>query len=308
MPNIQIEDLMRRPRGLSYRWAPVLFQPVHYSPERLIIGIVVADSNEAHLLQANRLDKFECLFGSNAEDAILAARVALDSLSARLTENGPSLLQSFASAVSGVTIGDLREAEGDSWKSIAERWFSAISAMFEPNVYEFHDLALTNSLPAVAISGVYYPTPRERLPLLVMEYVLDEKPTLKPYFNQRLVAGHTRRRSAHEPSIDFAGSHTVANFGTLFANRVSSVDRIKRRMWDLKVQKESETSSILLRNHEMIVQYPEKSDPQVSEGQFRSIKEALTVLESEADINEIRLRALNSIKQIGDHLIKAEAA
>jgi hypothetical protein len=109
--------------------------------------------------------------------------------------------------------------------------------------------------------------------------------------------------------IDFAGSKLVANFGTLLANQHAvSVDRIKRRLWDLKVDRDNEKSGLAMRDHEMIVQHPSKTDPQFSERQFERISEALASLEKQADQEEIRLRPMNTIDQIGDHLLAKEAA
>ena len=79
-------------------------------------------------------------------------------------------------------------------------------------------------------------------------------------------------------------------------------------MWDLSVDKERESSSMMKRNHEMIVQAPAKNDPQISDTQYKNVIEAIRVLEAEADTNEIRLRPMTSVEQIGEHLLAAEAA
>jgi NAD-dependent DNA ligase len=58
----------------------------------------------------------------------------------------------------------------------------------------------------------------------------------------------------------------------------------------------------------MIVQYPRKDDPQVTDRQFDRISEALAALEEQADQEEIRFRPLNTVDEIGDHLLEKEAA
>jgi hypothetical protein len=71
--------------------------------------------------------------------------------------------------------------------------------------------------------------------------------------------------------IDFSGSFLVANFGTLLlTNRAQSVDKIKRRLWDLKVDRDKQQESMMIsRTHEMIVQHPAPDDPQITERQAR---------------------------------------
>jgi hypothetical protein len=86
------------------------------------------------------------------------------------------------------------------------------------------------------------------------------------------------------------------------------VDRIKRRLWDLKVDRDNAKGVFAKRDHEMIVQHPSKNDPQVTEKQLDRISEVLQSLEQQADQEEIRFRPLNGIDQIGEHLLQKEAA
>jgi hypothetical protein len=152
--------------------------------------------------------------------------------------------------------------------------------------------------------------PRDRLPALVLDYVASKRPELNKFFSAEIREQHVRRgANASAVYIDFAGSKLVANFGTLSANQhATSVDRIKRRLWDLKVDRDNERGGLAKRDHEMIVQHPSKNDPQFTEKQFDRITEALQSLEQQADQEEIRFRPLNTIDQIGEHLLQKEAA
>jgi hypothetical protein len=153
--------------------------------------------------------------------------------------------------------------------------------------------------------------PGDRLPALVLDYVAERRDGLTNYFSSDIREGRRRRivGRSHEVIIDFSGSRLVANFGTLRAGAlVRSVDLIKRRLWDLKVERDGEQSPMLIRQHEMIVQAPPDNDPQVSSKQRENIKEALGALEAQADQEELRLRALATVDAIGDHVMEAEAA
>ena len=293
-----------------FKWRPVLFHPVQHSPERFVIGLIVISGDRCHLLSANQFSKFECFFGSIAVDAIFAAKVALDAIESRLRESGPHMLQSFQSPVSGVDLGEEREAEGESWNAVASRWFSAISPMFsQRSVYSQQSVANYSMATPMAAFDEFrvQSSGRDRLPTLVMDYILGQRPSFSNYFDRRLKTGN-RRGPSYETTIGFSGSKLVANFGTLFANKRNAVDRIKRRMWDLNVERGKEAGELSFRAHEMIVQYPERVDPQVTERQFENINEALEALEREADTQEIRMRAMHTIDQIGKHILDLEVA
>jgi hypothetical protein len=122
--------------------------------------------------------------------------------------------------------------------------------------------------------------------------------------------GRRRRQigRSHEVLIDFAGSKLVANFGTLNATGLSkAVTMIKRRMWDLKVERDREPP-VNKRQHEMILHRPRSDDPQVSPRQLANINEELEGLIEQADQEELRLRPMYTVDAIGDHVLNAEAA
>ncbi|ODP36560.1 hypothetical protein BFL28_19855 [Sphingomonas turrisvirgatae] len=110
-------------------------------------------------------------------------------------------------------------------------------------------------------------------------------------------------------SIDFTGSKLVANFGTLQVGQITrSVDLIKRRLWDLKVDRDAEATNIFRRSHEMLVQVPAANDPQVTDRQYENLQIALQALEEQADQEELRLAAFNSVAAIGERLLAFEQA
>jgi hypothetical protein len=87
-----------------------------------------------------------------------------------------------------------------------------------------------------------------------------------------------------------------------------SLNLIKRRLWDLKVERDREPIVDFRRNHEMILQRPPKDDPQVSERQQVNITEAIEKLENLAYQEELRLRPMGSVQEIGQHLLASEVA
>lgn len=287
------------------KWAPLLLRPILGSPEQLVIGVAAVNETGFHLERANCFTRLTCLFSVEANSAILAAQAALDALDADLSSRSQAAVIEYRPIFSGVVMGQVGEAEGQSLRSIASIWMASLSSLYTAS----SQLALVSE-DFVPVDSPELVRPRDRLPALVLDYVTSKRPGLDKFFSDEIREQHVRRRvNASAVYIDFAGSKIVANFGTLSAtHHVASVDRIKRRLWDLKVDRDNEKSGLARRDHEMIVQHPSKADPQFSERQIDRMEQALAALEQQADQEEIRFRPMNTIDQIGDHLLAKEAA
>lgn len=288
------------------KWAPIMLRPILGSPEQLVIGVAAINSSDFHLERANCLEKLQCLFSDAAGTAIIAAETALDALSISLATDGYEAISDYEPLFSGVVIGELREAEGKSLAQIASTWMATLSSVYKPQSQELTKLVqIQESVPTETDRAT------DRLPGLVLEYVSQRRPGLGKFFDAEIQEQSKRRRrtNVHGVIIDFAGSRVVANFGTLsVSGYANSVDRIKRRLWDLKIDRDTEKGTLANRSHEMIIQHPLKDDPQVTEKQYNRIEEALQALEEQADQEEIRLRPLNTVPQIGEHILHLEAA
>lgn len=284
-------------------WMPLFVSPIRGSSERLVAGVIVASDRDFHIEMANELGRLRCFYGDGAEAIILAMHVVREQLEHDLAEKGVNGLRSGID-IGGFEIGAKRSVEGLSLLQIGQSWMSALSSLYSKS--EFYDESSEGLPPA---ENTQFQKVTDRLPLLVMEYVSVQRTGLVNYFNRDVVLQKRQKTSqAYEISIDFAGSKLVANFGTLRAgNIVGSINRIKRRLWDLKVDRDKETDTAFRRSHELIVQRPPANDPQITERQHKDLTEALTGLESQADQEELRLLPMSSVKEIGDHLIKMEA-
>jgi hypothetical protein len=140
-----------------------------------------------------------------------------------------------------------------------------------------------------------------------MDYVSRQRPEFSRFFRQDLI-GAQRRRKNHEVTVDFSGPCLVANFGLLQPKSIArSVDHVKRRLWDLKVDREMEAGSLLVRSHEMIVQMPAEDDPMFTARQHARLKDAHEALEEQADQQQMRLRPLPSVERIAQRVIEAES-
>jgi hypothetical protein len=259
-----------------------------------------------HLEAANALRRLECLYGKSAQTAVFAAQVAFDELRSDVSARGLAALKDPKPIMSGISIGEISEGEASSVQQVASSWMSALSSLYSPQ-----EVAVLEAQVPVAMAEEeeYDRRVADRLPILVMDYVIGQRPGLEDFFSSEVRAhkDKRRRRNSHEVFIDFSGSHIVANFGTLLVNnRAQSVDKIKRRLWDLKVDRDRQKDTLMSRMHEMIVHHPAYDDPQITDRQIGNIMGALESLEKQADQEELRLRSLTSVSQIGDHVLRSE--
>jgi len=280
----------------------VLFRPILGSPEQYVIGIAVASASGFHLERANQLARLRCVFADQSTGAISAVEAALSALERDLLEKSTAALTDFRPLFSGVTLGDVREAEGLSLQQIGASWMATMSSLYDRN------LAL-NQVEPVALDPDATSNRRtpDRLPALVLYYVRGKRPSLDRFFSEEVRESRPQRRN-HDIKIDFAGSRIVANFGTLAATKhTASVSWIKNRLWDLTVDRDREREGFAVREHEMIVQHPKRNDPQLTASQAERIDEALHALEEQARGKELCLRPLHSVEEIGEHILKMEA-
>ncbi len=285
--------------------APVLFRPIVGSEEQMIVGTIVLSEGSAYLARANRLDRLECLYGAQSVGPIMAIKLSLDELEEDLAVDPASIFSDYTPLMSGLSIGAVQIAEGHTLETIATTWLGAMSSLFDEEggagaVYTaFEDADAPRGERAT-----------ERLGELLLHYVEERRPALAGAFSNEIRSQVRRRRgNAHGVFLDFAGSRIVANFGLLTpTGYAGAIDRIKRRMWDLKVSRDNERDSFVRRDHEMIVQHPSANDPTLSQKQLDRIFESVEDLEKQADQEDIRFRPLTSVEQIGDHLLYREAA
>lgn len=288
------------------KWCPVLLEPISGSYERLVIGCAVANKSDFHLEMANALGRLGCLYAARAEGVLFAAKLAEKALKHDLAERGIDALLKPKGLLSGVALGEVREAEGKSLPEIAKDWMSVLSSLYDPLIA--HGYTEMPTLP-VAVPQQAGKT-NDRLPQLVLKHVSSRNLEIAQYFSYRITAGRQRRgrSAAHEVDIDYKGRRLVANFATLTAGRLApAVGNIKQRLWDLKIDRERDESHPV-RSHELMIQVPRPDDPQVTERQYANLETEYSGLVQQADELKLILRQFNTAEQIGNHIMQKEAA
>jgi hypothetical protein len=306
MLSIKEDDFPSPDRLVKAVWVPILLRPILGSPEQFVVGVVAVNETGFYVARANQLNRLFCVFAEEAHSAILAAEASLDALSTDLATRSLEAVRDFRPMFSGVSCGEVTEAQGESLEKIASSWMSSLSSLYSTQ----EPVALMLSDNVLSAEDPYRERQRDRLPGLIYDYINSRRPGLASFFSEEIRDRTMRRRSnASAVLIDYAGSKVVANFGTLLiSNHPMSVDRIKRRLWDLKVSRDAEREPFVKRDHEMLVQHPTSSDPQFSPRQLERISDALRTLEEQADQELIRFRPMHTVQEIGEHLLEREAA
>lgn len=300
---LAIQDFPSVDGTTSCLWAPVLLSPILDSPERLVIGVVAANKADFHLERANALSRLRCLFGKAAETAVFAAEVALEELVELLSSRGLDALQEQALVFSGVALGSIREGEGNSLRDVARTWMGALSSLYE---VENAPVAAVVGDDEVEQSGA---RGADRLPILVLEDVVARNPAYVHFFSEEIQARRQRRSKVADIGIDFSSPDLVANFATLGPSaQAKSVDRIKRKLFDLIVRRDAEQSTFLPRAHEMIVYSPGVTDPLISEKQREVLDEVHDELGEQSKREEIGFLPVTGVPQITQRIFQEPLA
>lgn len=108
------------------QWAAVYMEPIVQSGERLTIGVVAFDGQEAAGQLAMSRKALECLYGETASGLESMMTLALDR-ALRFAKGG--FRGEFSSGMHGVTLGKKRVAIGDDLQDVIEQGISLTSSL-----------------------------------------------------------------------------------------------------------------------------------------------------------------------------------
>lgn len=296
-------DFPRSDHFTQADWAPIYYQPIRGSGERLVVGVLAVSEEAAHLEFVNAFERLECLYGQDFNAIKYALELARTHFQSELDRNFQRVLSSDT-PLTGVSIGDVRRGEGRTIADIAINWLSQTSSLYKK---DFLAVMTDRYVEApVAHASHREPSSHRDLGHLVYELVTRERQGLETCFAKGLRG--TPKKKSHDVRIDFAGSRMVANFGLLKPKFTGhSSNAIKRKLWDLAIERDQEKRTFSRRVHELLVQVPTKDDPELDESGRDRVNEALEALEKQADIEELRLRPMPSAEVMANHVLSLEA-
>lgn len=287
-------------------WAPLYFEPIPGSGERLTIAIAVVGQTGFEVVTANRLSALGCLFPNDVDRLEFFVRTAIEAITADVKLRGIEALTSPRIPMSGVYLGPPQESLGESLKDIAETWIKKSSSLATHGEEPSDEQNLSNEAPALPLRRL---RKMDKLPLVVYDGVIEKAPLLSAYFRED-IREHRVRRRGYPNSIDYCGRNIVANFCTLHAARISAVrvdHTLKPPLWDLRAYRDKHPI-YKEASFELHVQRPASYDTQFTENQHRKVAQVLANLQIEAKLAEITLRPYSTVDEIVGRIIEAEAA
>lgn len=229
----------------SYRasWAPVFFEPITGSGERITVAIVVSDAAGGEVKRTVREDVLKALYGSRRAHLSQMIDFVLDALRSQIGNANPTI------PLTGFSLGSWKEAS-----SRAERY-----GVLRQAVYRSCSMASLDELDAqedetTAQEGT------KQWQAQVRQSVIERRPELANSFNcdVQLIS------NGMPPRIGFLYESRGANFATLRPNGLSaSVGTVRGKLYELVMVKRegfvSRGAVILGAPREDDITYPEKA-------------------------------------------------
>jgi len=290
------------------KWAPLYFEPIPGSGERLTIAAIVVGNDGFEIVAANRLSALGCLYPEDVDRLNFFVRAAIDAVREDLSIRGIEVITKPQPPMTGIYFGKARECMGNTLLAIAKSWLSRSSSLMSLQE-EIEGRLLQEEIQPIHENFLKRREP-DKLPLIVYDRVFHLEPALSINFHPDIRAGRNRtaRRRGSTISIDYDGRNIVANFCTLKAANASQAPRIiKPQLWDLTIHRRTTRRSQGI-SHELLVQRPAPYDTQFTDKQHQSVATALVELELQAQKGGIILRPFTTPEEMVRRVIEAEAA
>jgi hypothetical protein len=278
------------PPTLKARWAPLFFEPIRGSGERLTVAIIIKSGTEAQIRSVLRSDAIRMLYGRHSAGIRGLVELTVDSLSVHLKKNKTPA--TWAAPVSGFFPGDFRNAVSSSIDGIVAQAIQRCASLSSLNMFDITQEAAKAENEQAAV----------RLVDRVKDVVSKRKLELVPYFNQagKLVDEGRPIR------FGFLGKGVVAHFQQLRPIRIfESQFNARARLWELSRAHhllESSSSACL------ILQLPRVHDINFSPEELRATESAFEELVEEAKSESLSISRIHDEQEGADEIIKLAAA
>lgn len=298
-PEIQFPPRLSTHKG---RWAPIYLEPVVGSGEQLCIGVVASDEKGSVVESVPGLERLSCIYGKSSEALCWSAKLAIAEVQSAVASGGLGQLGGLSHRIDGLRFGEIRVGAAQGLSELARNALRQVSSL----------AAADWSMEEPSVPVEQMAPGNIRLVSQVRLVVLRERPEWRDRFGTVFQRGQPSR----PVRFGFVGRRFVANFASLTAEHLGSltnqVDKAKARLWDLHQLQEGVLSDSLLqtdgtRTFELLVHRPRRNGNWPAQSK-RTIDEAETELEAEADKFQIMYRPLPTPAAIGRFLLDREAA
>ena len=282
---------------LEATWAPIYLEPIMHSGEKITIAVAgTACDGEWLVMPTISEAQLKCIYGQQGTSLFRIVELCMEDLSDYL--RNAEMLKEWDSPLSGVTLGNTRQALGDDLSSIIQLGMRQ-TASFSGNLVAMEDALKQDGVSAFGGRA-------DNWTKSIQEKVIERAPNLTPFFNRRLQLV----QNARSTRFDYVGKKYVANFGKLIptSERLSSLQTAaKAKLWDLEQLRDTP----ILGEHscfELILWRPSFEDQAYSEKQFRDLRDAMLELSEEAKKRALATVPVHSASEASDHIFLREAA
>ncbi len=231
--------------GYDGEWAPIFFEPILASGERITIAIaVLGEGREFKVFDTLSNEVIDALYGSKSEQVINIVRWCRSSLEQHISVNR-SLL-GWKSPINGVFMGRVTQAcDSDIYKIARQaiQFSSSLSSLSMAAERDYEDFKESNKQS-------------ERWQESIIREVLTINPNYKKCFKVKVELGNSNVKT----QFGFLTASTAINFAIVSPVRsAASLNNIKARILDLDYLKNSD---LLFSpdNFALIIGVPKKDD------------------------------------------------
>lgn len=277
----------------SATWAPILWEPIMLSGEKLT-AIIAAIGNDGEILVEPilRQDILKILYPNKHSDAISLINWVCDTCKNHLSKGGN--FSDWASPFSGFSVGETHLISSQNIQSVIRQAIPLCSSLSDLGTVAHSETTKTTEMS------------NDRWRNSIREEVIRRLPRLDQSFNRqfKIVAG------ARQTTIDFVGQKTASNFSRLISNQLSRCVRdSKAQILDLAALRDDISLFTGDERYQLMVWRPDEAQKDtLSEQQKRLIEEAFLELEGEGDRFELKVVShFNSISA-AESICKLEIA
>lgn len=269
----------------SYRasWAPVFFEPITGSGERITVAVVVSDAAGGEVKRTVRDDVLKALYGSKQAHLSQMIDFVLAALLSQIGHRNPTI------PLTGFSLGSWQEAS-----SRAGRY-----GVLRQAVYRSSSMASLDDLDAQEDETAAQEGARQ-WQVQIRQSVIERRPELANSFNRevQLIS------NGMPPRIGFLFESRGANFATLRPTGLStSVGTVRGKLYELVMVKRegfvSRGAMILGAPHEDDITYPEKA--------LHATMRAIAELRHEAAKDDLELIPARSVSEAADQVLALAA-
>lgn len=259
---------MTAPEVQQNCFAPIFWEPVEATGERIAVGAAVLVNGAASAHRIIREDVLQCLYGKRASGTMNLIETALRMIGIVAQEG----MVGLRSPIGGFHVGDPVYAEPQSVGEalrVCALMYSSLA-----NISAFDELDAEDTPAPEEVSRRFFTEVRAA--------VIDRRPDLATYFGRRAPLSE----GGNPVVFGFCSPRALLHFSVLHPVRQSAGVRDARaRLWELSRAREMVSFDLA----GLVVGVPSEEDPTLSGKQLTALRNNIAEIKREADENHMRL-------------------